>query len=378
MTHRQRYIETVRFGTPDRVPFSPGGPRESTLRAWREQGLREGAPWWPQLCEAVGITPDEEPETIGTGVSFRLMPEFEERILEHRDGHYILQDYMGAVVEVSDCYDASYIRSAKDFVTRKWHRFPVTCREDFDERIRFRYDPATPARYPAGDPASLARLAGPERRSVLLVSVNGPFWQLREWCGFEYLCELFVDDPEFVREMVEVWAAFVDQVLRRILAHTDIDRIHVSEDMAYKSHAMISPAMTREFLVPCYRRWLATATAGGCSVFGIDSDGYVGDLIPVWIDAGVHLCDPMEVAAGNDLPAFRAQFGRAMAYGGGIDKRAIAKGGETMRAELRRVIPPLLRDGGFIPSCDHGVPPDISWPAFVDYSRELAAYCGWR
>jgi hypothetical protein len=378
VTPRQRYMETVLFGAPDRVPFAPGGPRESTLKAWRTQGLREGESWWPQLLEAVGVTPDEHPEAVGVGVSFRLMPEFEEQILEHRDGHYILQDYMGAVVEISDCFDASYIRSAKDFVTRKWHRFPVTCRKDFEERMRFRYDPDTAARYPEGDPATLARLPGPDRPSLIAVGFNGPFWQLREWCGFENLCELFLDDPEFVRDMVSFWADFVDRILERIIEHTEIDRIHFSEDMAYKAHAMISPAMTREFLVPAYERWIATAKRGGCRVFDVDSDGWVGDLIPVWIDAGINLCDPMEVAAGNDLAAFREQFGTRMAYAGGIDKRAIAAGGETMRAELKRVIPPLFKQGGFIPSCDHGVPPDISWPAFVDYSRELAAYCGWR
>ncbi len=48
-----------------------------------------------------------------------------------------------------------------------------------------------------------------------------------------------------------------------------------------------------------------------------------------------------------------------------------------MRAEVRRVVPPLLAEGGFIPSCDHGVPPDISWRNFIEYSRLLAQLTGW-
>lgn len=44
-------------------------------------------------------------------------------------------------------------------------------------------------------------------------------------------------------------------------------------------------------------------------------------------------------------------------FGGGIDKRALAAGGEVTRAELLRVIPPLLEEGRFMPGCDHGVPP---------------------
>lgn len=39
-------------------------------------------------------------------------------------------------------------------------------------------------------------------------------------------------------------------------------------------------------------------------------------------------------------------------FSGGIDKRCIAKGGRTMENEVFRVLPPLLKEGGFIPSCD--------------------------
>jgi hypothetical protein len=66
-----------------------------------------------------------------------------------------------------------------------------------------------------------------------------------------------------------------------------------------------------------------------------------------------------------------------MAYTGGIDKRAIAAGGEVMRKEVLRVVSPLLQQGGCVPGSDHGVPPDISWPDFVDYSRLLAQLTDW-
>lgn len=66
-----------------------------------------------------------------------------------------------------------------------------------------------------------------------------------------------------------------------------------------------------------------------------------------------------------------------MAYQGGIDKRAIAKGGKVMEEEVMRVVPPLLEDGGFIPSCDHGVPSDVPWQNYVAYSRLLAKLTGW-
>ena len=55
----------------------------------------------------------------------------------------------------------------------------------------------------------------------------------------------------------------------------------------------------------------------------------------------------------------------------------IAKGGRIMEREVMRVVPPLFEEGGYIPGCDHGVPPDISWPKFIEYTRLLAKLCGW-
>ncbi len=65
-----------------------------------------------------------------------------------------------------------------------------------------------------------------------------------------------------------------------------------------------------------------------------------------------------------------------MAFRGGVDKRAMAKGGSAIEAEIARVAP-IIRDGGYIPGCDHGVPPDVSWPNYVRYVGLLARETGW-
>ena len=147
--------------------------------------------------------------------------------------------------------------------------------------------------------------------------------------------------------------------------------------MAYKEHSMVSPEMVREFLLPTWKRWVLQIKRGGCTVVNLDSDGYVGELIPLWIEAGINCCSPVEVAAGNDIVEYRKTYGKKLTYQGGIDKRAIARGGKVIEREVMRVVPPLLKDGGFIPPCDHGVPPDISWPDFIEYSRLLAKLTGW-
>jgi len=138
---------------------------------------------------------------------------------------------------------------------------------------------------------------------------------------------------------------------------------------------MIGPAMTREFLAPAWRRWSDEARQAGVPIIDMDSDGMVEELIPIWIENGMNVCDPIEVAAGNDINLYRREYGRKIAYRGGIDKRCIARGGAVIEDELDRIAP-VVRDGGYIPSCDHGVPFDISWPNFIHYSRLLAEMTG--
>ncbi|MCX7590610.1 MAG: hypothetical protein N2255_03170, partial [Kiritimatiellae bacterium] len=331
MTHRERFITTLTFGRPDRVPFQPGVPRESTLAAWHAQGLPKHDGWFQHLVDRLGL-PWRPPATPppDLGVDFRMIPQFEEKILEHTGEHYIVQDWKGNICEISDRYDPSYLREAKDFVTRRWIRCPVENEDDW-EKMRSRYDPDDPRRFPT-DFQERCRVAA-KRDDILTVTVSGPFWQMREWCGFERLCLLMTDDPILVKRMAAFWEEFVVCLLERIFAELTFDRLLINEDMAFKGRSMISPDMTRRFCKPCWTRWSTLAKEAGVPIVEIDSDGYCGELIPIWIECGINACSPLEVAAGNDIAEFRRRFGRKMAFRQGVDKRALARGGEIMREE---------------------------------------------
>lgn len=374
MNDRERYLETLLFGTPDRIPFSPGGPRESTLKAWREQGLPEGANWLHYVMEQIGLEPPPHGPRPGVWIRHTMIPEFEEKVLEEKENSLIVQDWKGNICEISKRFDVTYLRYAKDFVTRRWIKCPVESWADW-EAMQARYDPDDPARVPENLPELAVQLK--DRDYPVGVGIHGPFWQLREWLGFEGLCMLFLDDPALVKDMVRFWTDYISRLLLRLLPYVTLDYVHISEDMAYKEKPMISPEMAREFLQPCYLQWNELLKEYGVPIFDVDSDGYVGSLIPVWIESGINVCDPMEVAAGNDIQAYRQEFGRQMAFQGGVDKRAIAKGGEALRTEMERIAP-VVKSGGYIPGCDHGVPPDISLANFIEYSDLLARLTGWK
>ena len=266
------------------------------------------------------------------------------------------------------------MRSPKDFVTRSWLSFPVGDRQSWAD-MKSRYNPNDPVRFPPDFAAQCAALK--DRDELMLLKFNGVFWQLREWCGMEDLCIMMVEQPEWVMEMANFWKDFVTSMLKKILPHIELDAVFITEDMAYKAHPMISPDMTRTFILPAYNEWVPAIKNSGCPIVEIDSDGYIDDLIPLWIEAGVNCCSPIEVAAHCNLIDYRKKYGAKMAYLQGIDKRLIAKGGQEMRDHVTLIMEAMKKEGGFIPGCDHGVPNDVTWARYLEFSEHLARLCGW-
>jgi len=375
MTDRERFIETLLFGKPDKIPFNPGEPRESTLKTWHKQGLPEKADWNKYLREKIGVEPLlPRKQSADVRIEHRMIPQFEEKIIKKKERSQIVQDWKGNICEISNEYDVSYLRNPIDFVTRRWISCPVSNRNDW-ESMKTRYNPDEPSRIPKNITEIGKKLKN--RNYVIGFEFPGPFWQMREWLGAEKICMLFIENPEFVGDMASFWTDYISALLEKVLPYLDADFIHISEDIAFKQKSFISPKMMREFLQPAYRQWHEIVKDCNCPVYMMDSDGFIGGIIPVWLESGFNACDPVEVAAGNDINEFRKICGKQMAFLGGVDKRAMAKGGSIIRNEMNR-IEPVIKSGGYIPSCDHGVPSDIGWSEFQEYCDILARMTGWK
>ena len=94
MGRRERYRRAILFGEPDKIPLMPGQPRESTLRRWHEEGLPEDKHYYEELMEILGLPVEtSNEEMIDPGVSFKMIPPFEEKLIEHKNGHSIVQDW---------------------------------------------------------------------------------------------------------------------------------------------------------------------------------------------------------------------------------------------------------------------------------------------
>ncbi|MBU4212675.1 MAG: hypothetical protein L6437_02010 [Kiritimatiellae bacterium] len=377
MNQRERWIATVRGPNPDKVLFYPGGASRAAVDNWHRQGLPPGADWYETMKRELGIEYEPNAQEVQPEVKFGMVPGFEVKIIERRGHNILVQDSIGILCEISAEHEDYVARNKQfpDYIGVKYVKHPVETRDEW-ERMKTRYNVDDPGRFPADFKERCRKMAMDRRTGVVGIGLSGVFWQMRDWMGLENFCIALIEQPALVKEMIGFYETFCSAVLEKTVAQVTVDWVQISEDMAYKGRSMISPAMIREFLLPTWKRWCDILKQSGCPMIYVDSDGYIAELIPLWIEAGINSNGPVEVAAGNDLAAYRKRFGMQMGYLGGIDKRAIVQGGAALKREMKR-IKPVVKAGGYIPSCDHGIPPEVTWPGLLDYCRELARLTGW-
>lgn len=145
-----------------------------------------------------------------------------------------------------------------------------------------------------------------------------------------------------------------------------MEYVTLNEDFAMKSGPLLGPDIFREFIFPHMNRMVEFFRENGARYFAVDSDGDPTVLIPLLLDAGTDTLWPIERASDISPMRWRKQFGRGLRLWGGVDKRILPLGPEAIREHLREFIP-LIEEGGFIPTLDHTVPPDVSWDNFRHY-----------
>ena len=380
MTARERFRAILRHEPIDRLPYSFGGPRASTFAAWRRQGLSED-----QVRDFYSFIGYDGAMGIGKFYTGPL-PAFDERVISEEGNLRTWVDSWG-VTRVD-----AIRQPTEGFATRKYIEFPVKSPADF-EAMKQRFDPHTPERvFPI---AEAPRTMNPDgyrhnfpggthwrdlvdacNSTDVPVSFAIPsmYWTARDWCGFEGLSMMFCEQPRLVHEMFEYWTWFLIELLGECLSNLKCDMVILSEDMAYKEHAMISPSHMREFMLPRYRRLYEFFRSHNLDTVTMDSDGFNGEILDVFVPDALDGVTPVEIAAGND-PEAMLRKRPGIFLQGGIDKRELRFGREQLRAEVARRYRTAWEYGGYIPHVDHGVPPDIPLRNFLYYVELAKGFC---
>ncbi len=249
--------------------------------------------------------------------------------------------------------------------------------------------------YPWPNPVAEGRFATMKERADRFVFekqqayVLGRFcagiWEMALWTnGFEkFFCDMMVNESyahglmEFITEQkMAYWEKALATVGSNVLVVSEAD------DLATQISLLVSPELYKKVVHPYHKKLFSFIRSKAQSPVHIfyHSCGAISELIPLLIDEGVDVLNPVQVSAkGMDSQHLKREFGKDITFwGGGIDTQSVLPRGNPaeIREEVKRRIDHLATGGGFIFTPVHNVQSDVPpenylamWQAFKEYGK---------
>ncbi|MBM4456146.1 MAG: hypothetical protein FJ011_00035 [Chloroflexi bacterium] len=207
-------------------------------------------------------------------------------------------------------------------------------------------------------------------------------WMLRGMAQF--LADLLLDQ-EFSLALLEKVADV--QCRRHVAFLTEVgpyaDVITISDDMGTQRGPIIRPELYRKMVKPFHRRYVETIRRHTGAKILNHACGSIVDLVEDYIEIGIDVLNPMQVAATQMTPQnLHRRFAGRMAFWGGIDTQRLLPHGRP--EEVRQAVRDTVRAmnglaGGYVLGAVHNiqddVPPENVWElldeaAIKELSRE--------
>ena len=109
--------------------------------------------------------------------------------------------------------------------------------------------------------------------------------------------------------------------------------------------------------------------------FFLHSCGDIRDIIPMYIELGINVLNPLQ-ATVMDIVELKKLYRGRITFCGNINSR-IMHNREAILNELVRKIPVAMAGGGYIFVSDHSIPGDVSFDDYMfilQKARELGTY----
>lgn len=194
--------------------------------------------------------------------------------------------------------------------------------------------------------------------------------------GTERLLTSMIDNPEWVKDM---FSHFLEMNLKLYQMIWDkgyhFDEVSWPDDLGYKGAQFFSLKTYRELLKPFHKKAADWAHEKGIKV-KLHSCGDVNPFVPEFIDLGIDMLNPLEVKAGMNPIELKEKYGDKLCFQGGINALLYEKP-EKLWSEMKKIIPQMKKQGGYIVSSDHSVPENFSrkqFEEFVSLAHELGSY----
>lgn len=358
----ERLRATYQFKAVDHMHRTEFYIWDEAIARWKTEGL-------PDDWQERNIFQFDPPAGFATGVNLGwceppFIPPFEEKIVESCGDHDIIQDTAGRIIRV--------FHGRRHGFMPDYLKHPVASMDDW-VNISKLLDPSDPDRWAASIGMPTAQKKQAELVDGLLVqNIIGGYMYLRALIGPEDLLYMFYDDPEVIHAAMQGWFEMNDTGLKLVQSEISIDEIFIAEDICYNHGILVSPDVMREFLIPYYSKLLENARSRQKSPvsFHVDTDGDCRPVIPIYSEIGLTRMSPFEVASGCDVVEIAKQYPK-LVMSGGIDKRILASGKDAIEEHLQHIMPFMLERGGYYPTCDHGVPDDVSFENYMYYRQRV-------
>lgn len=305
------------------------------------------------------------------GIEAPFIPFFEVKVIEDRGDYELVQDIAGRKVV--------YFKGRRDGFMPEYEDHPVKDFYTWESLCKWRMVPNDPRRFDSIE-NSKDKIVEMQKEGIIIAQIAvGGYMYLRSLIGPLELLYMFYDNPKLIHECMKAWYEVADATIEYKQKYYNIDEFMLLEDICYNRDSLISPEMIREFLFPYYQQLIENIKKRQIDknrhlYVQLDTDGYAPAVIDLYRGVGMDVMSPFEVAAGCDVVEIGKKY-PWLVIEGGIDKRIIAKGKPYIDRHLDYIMPSMRKRGGYIPTCDHGVPPEVSFEDYLYFRRKLSEYC---
>ena len=351
MTSKERFLRMYQHKEADRIPIIDT-PWAGTLRRWHAEGLPK--------CDWTTYFDIDKTAEIGCDNS----PRYPYTVLEETPEYIIYKTSWGATQKSWKLED-----STPEFID-----FKVKDAEAWkDAKARMTY---------TEDRVDWGRLKNNYDQWVAEGRwITGNFWfgfdVTHSWMvGTENLLMAMCEDPDWVMDMFDTYLNLDLECFNRIWdAGYHFDCITWPDDMGYKNSLFFSNEMYRELLKPFHKKAADWAHERGIYVH-LHSCGDVMDRVDDLVEIGIDALNPLEVKAGMRPLELKEKYGDKLVLHGGINA-VLWDDREAILAEIRKYVPKLKENGGYIFSSDHSIPNSVSLENFrtiVEEVKRIGSY----
>jgi uroporphyrinogen decarboxylase len=145
--------------------------------------------------------------------------------------------------------------------------------------------------------------------------------------------------------------------------------------MGYKNSLFFSVDLYCEMLKPLHKKVVDWAHSRGVKV-RLHSCGDVTPLVPHFYEIGLDGLNPLEVKAGMNPVELKEKYGDKMLFHGGVNA-VLWTDRDAITEEIKRVVPVMMKNGGYVFASDHSIPDAVSLEDFryiISLIKQIGSY----